>query len=110
MPRVASLARVFRPLTGRPDMSQTETEPDLPRTPTIDARGAPTDPAAAAAITVAPAVAAAAASHAARDAGWFGLPRTYWVLWGGMLINRLGGSVFFLLSIYLTRERHLSAQ
>ena len=91
-------------------MSQTETEPELPRTPTIDARGAPTDPAAAAAITVAPAVAAAAASHAARDAGWFGLPRTYWVLWGGMLINRLGGSVFFLLSIYLTRERHLSAQ
>jgi MFS family permease len=39
--------------------------------------------------------------------GWLGLPRTYWMLWGGMLLNRLGGSVFFLLGIYLTRERGL---
>ena len=42
--------------------------------------------------------------------GPFGLPRTFWVLWGGMLINRLGGSVFFLLAIYFTHERHLSAE
>jgi MFS family permease len=42
--------------------------------------------------------------------GPLGLPRTYWVLWGGMLVNRLGGSVFFLLAIYLTRERGLSPE
>ena len=41
--------------------------------------------------------------------GPLGLPRTYWALWAGMLLNRLGGSVFFLLSLYLTRERGLSA-
>ncbi len=90
-------------------MSQTEPEPELPRTPTIDARGAPAELTTAAAITIAPA-AAAANPRAPRDRGFFGLPRTYWVLWGGMLINRLGGSVFFLLSIYLTRERHLSTE
>jgi MFS family permease len=39
--------------------------------------------------------------------GPFGLPRTYWTLWAGMLLNRLGGAVFFLLSLYLTRERGL---
>ncbi len=87
-------------------MSQTETEPELPRTPTIDARGAPAEPVAAAS-TVAP---AADAELAPREPGWFAFPRTYWVLWGGMLVNRLGGSVFFLLSIYLTRERHLSTE
>ena len=43
-------------------------------------------------------------------AGPRGLPRPYWLLWGGMLLNRLGGSVFFLLAVYLTRERGLSAQ
>lgn len=42
--------------------------------------------------------------------GVLGLPRTYWVLWGGMLLNRLGGTVFFLLGIYLTRERRLGAE
>jgi MFS family permease len=36
------------------------------------------------------------------------LPRTYWVLWGGMLLNRLGGSVFLMLPLYLTRARGLS--
>jgi MFS family permease len=40
--------------------------------------------------------------------GPLGLPRAYWVLWGGMLLNRLGGTVFFLLGIYLTRYRGLS--
>ncbi len=39
--------------------------------------------------------------------GLLGLPRTYWTLWTGMLLNRLGGTVFFLLGIYLTRERGL---
>ena len=91
-------------------MSQTEPEPELPRTPTIDARGAPAERATAAAIAVAPGFDATVVPSALRDRGWFGLPRTYWVLWGGMLINRLGGSVFFLLSIYLTRERHLSTE
>src|SRR5262245_42527779 len=42
--------------------------------------------------------------------GPFGLPRTYWVLWSGMLLNRLGGMVFFFLSIYLTRERGLTPE
>ncbi len=40
--------------------------------------------------------------------GPLGLARAYWVLWGGMLLNRLGGTVFFLLGIYLTRDRGLS--
>jgi MFS family permease len=39
--------------------------------------------------------------------GLLGLPRTYWMLWAGMLLNRLGGAIFFLLGIYLTRERGL---
>jgi MFS family permease len=39
--------------------------------------------------------------------GPLGLARTYWMLWTGMLLNRLGGTVFFLLGIYLTRERGL---
>ena len=50
-----------------------------------------------------------AASMRVRD-GWLDLPRTYWLLWSGVLLNRLGGSVFFLLSIYLTRERGLSPE
>jgi MFS family permease len=40
--------------------------------------------------------------------GPLGLARAYWVLWAGMLLNRLGGTVFFLLGIYLTRDRGLS--
>ncbi|HXT97529.1 MAG TPA: MFS transporter [Polyangia bacterium] len=42
--------------------------------------------------------------------GPLGLPRPYWVLWGGMLLNCLGGTVFFLLGVYLTRERGLSTE
>jgi len=42
--------------------------------------------------------------------GWLALPRTYWTLWAGMLLNRLGGSIFFLLGLYLTRERGLPAE
>jgi MFS family permease len=37
--------------------------------------------------------------------GLLGLPRTYWMLWAGLLLNRLGGTIFFLLGVYLTRER-----
>lgn len=37
-----------------------------------------------------------------------GLPRTYWVLWTGALINRLGGFVMPLLALYLTGERGLT--
>src|SRR5689334_14641072 len=37
-----------------------------------------------------------------------GLPRAYWVLWAGMLVNRLGGLVAPFLALYLTRGRGLS--
>ncbi|WP_229401098.1 MDR family MFS transporter [Micromonospora okii] len=42
--------------------------------------------------------------------GWFrdttgGLPRTFWYLWTGTLINRLGSFVLIFLAIYLTQER-----
>jgi MFS family permease len=46
-------------------------------------------------------------AEAASRVGWLRLPRVYWMLWTGMLLNRLGGTVFFFLSIYLTRERGL---
>jgi MFS family permease len=35
-------------------------------------------------------------------------PRTYWYVWWGTLINRLGGFVVPLLTIYLITVRHLS--
>ncbi|MFE9654247.1 MDR family MFS transporter [Micromonospora sp. NPDC006431] len=46
--------------------------------------------------------------------GWFrdttgGLPRSFWYLWTGTLINRLGSFVLVFLAIYLTRERGFSA-
>jgi MFS family permease len=37
-----------------------------------------------------------------------GLPRAYWYLWTGALVNRLGGFIVPFLALYLTRERHLS--
>jgi MFS family permease len=45
--------------------------------------------------------------------GWLrqaagGLPRQFWFLWTGTLINRLGSFVVLFLSIYLTGERHLT--
>jgi len=45
--------------------------------------------------------------------GWFreaagGLPRQFWFLWVGTLINRLGSFVVIFLAIYLTSERHFS--
>jgi MFS family permease len=39
-----------------------------------------------------------------------GLPSTYWILWTGALINRLGGFVMPLLALYLTGERGLSVE
>jgi len=36
-----------------------------------------------------------------------GLPRTYWVLWIGTLVDRLGGFAFAFLTLYLTSERNL---
>jgi MFS family permease len=39
--------------------------------------------------------------------GPLGLSRIYWMLWSGMLLNRLGGTMFLLLGLYLTRERGL---
>src|SRR4051812_46857544 len=46
--------------------------------------------------------------------GWFrqaagGLPRQFWFLWTGTLINRLGSFVVIFLAIYLTGARHFSA-
>ena len=37
-----------------------------------------------------------------------GLPRTYWILWTGALINRLGGFVMPLLALYLWRGSDLA--
>ncbi|TDC65882.1 MFS transporter [Micromonospora sp. KC207] len=42
--------------------------------------------------------------------GWLrdttgGLPRTFWYLWTGTLINRLGSFILVFLAIYLTQER-----
>jgi predicted MFS family arabinose efflux permease len=39
-----------------------------------------------------------------------GLPRTFWVVWTGTLINRLGGFVHPFLAIYLTSRRGLSVE
>ncbi|MEA2700885.1 MAG: hypothetical protein QOI66_5156 [Myxococcales bacterium] len=50
------------------------------------------------------------AAPAPQDDGPLGLPRMFWVLWSGMLLNRIGGSVFFLLALYLTGERGLSSE
>ncbi|MEV0728871.1 MFS transporter [Polymorphospora sp. NPDC050346] len=37
-----------------------------------------------------------------------GLPRTFWYLWAGTLINRLGSFVLIFLAVYLTSERGFS--
>ncbi|GAA1887745.1 MDR family MFS transporter [Asanoa iriomotensis] len=37
-----------------------------------------------------------------------GLPRTFWYLWCGTLVNRLGGFVLIFLTVYLTKERGFS--
>ncbi|MFO0583650.1 MAG: MFS transporter [Anaeromyxobacter sp.] len=38
-----------------------------------------------------------------------GLPRVYWTLWTGLLVNRLATFVVPFMSLYLTRERGLDA-
>ncbi|GCE28402.1 MFS transporter [Dictyobacter alpinus] len=38
------------------------------------------------------------------------LPRSYWFLWTGTLLNRIGMLVLPFLAIYLTSERHLPSQ
>lgn len=40
-------------------------------------------------------------------AAFTSLPRTYWLLWVGTLINRLGGFVVPFLTLYLTQQRGL---
>jgi MFS family permease len=52
-------------------------------------------------------------SEGGRVRGWFrqatgGLPRQFWVLWTGTLINRLGSFVVIFLAIYLTGARGFS--
>ena len=37
-----------------------------------------------------------------------GLPSTYWYLWFGILINRLGSFVIPFLTLYLTSQRGIS--
>lgn len=39
-----------------------------------------------------------------------GLPRVYWLLWTGALINRLGGFVAPFLALYLTQDRQLAVE
>jgi len=39
-----------------------------------------------------------------------GMPRAFWILWTGALINRLGGFVMPLLALYLTGERGLRVE
>jgi len=38
-----------------------------------------------------------------------GLPRVYWTLWSGLLVNRLASFVVPFMSLYLTKERGLDA-
>ena len=38
-----------------------------------------------------------------------GLPRTFWYLWTGALIDRLGTFVYTFLALYLTRARHFTS-
>jgi MFS family permease len=83
--------------TGAPP---TTLELRLPVAPANDVALAPAN-------DVTPAVAPAVAGD---RVGPLGLSRIYWVLWAGMLVNRLGGTVFLLLGIYLTRERGLSPE
>lgn len=37
-----------------------------------------------------------------------GLPTTFWYLWTGTLVNRLGSFVMIFMAIYLTSERHFT--
>ncbi len=42
-----------------------------------------------------------------RRGSLLGLPRTYWLLWAGMLVNRVGGGVLPFLAVYLHSARGL---
>ena len=53
------------------------------------------------------AVRASAAAAWRAQAG--GLPRTFWYLWSGTLVNRLGSAVVTFLTLYLTGERGFTA-
>lgn len=37
-----------------------------------------------------------------------GLPRAFWALWGGTVVNRLGTMVMPFTGVYLTQSRGLS--
>jgi MFS family permease len=39
-----------------------------------------------------------------------GLPRAFWILWAGMLVNRAGAFVAPFLALYLVNERHASVE
>ncbi|NTX57420.1 MFS transporter, partial [Myxococcus sp. CA039A] len=39
-----------------------------------------------------------------------GLPRTFWVLWLGTLVNRLGTFILPFLALYLTGERGFTVE
>jgi MFS family permease len=49
-------------------------------------------------------------STALRAMGAENLPRTYWLLWTGSLVNRLGSFVVPFLALYLTRERGFTVE
>ena len=42
--------------------------------------------------------------HLVRNSG---MPRPFWFLWGGTIVNRLGGFVIPFLTLYLTGPRGL---
>jgi MFS family permease len=46
-----------------------------------------------------------AAARQRLSAATGGLPRSFWVIWWGLLVNRLASFVFAFLSIYLVRDR-----
>jgi MFS family permease len=71
---------------------------------------APAPASASASAPVATAAPRPALAPTTRTALLGGLPRAFWVLWAGTLVNRLGGAVFPFLAVYLTRERGLSAE
>jgi MFS family permease len=37
-----------------------------------------------------------------------GLPRPFWFLWAGLLVNRTGSFIVPMMTVYLTRERHFT--
>src|SRR5215831_15569531 len=41
---------------------------------------------------------------------WRGLPKTFWWLWAGSLVNRLGACVFPFLALYLRETRGFAVE